>query len=367
MRWFGRRRERDGKGTGGTERSGAPEPRAPEPGAPEPGAPEPGARESGRTGGEETPPLPGEYADDTDGPASMTPLQIAACALRAFVQGDEERAVSLCETAVLVGAGTELFAMAEYRLGIGVADHQAVRHLLDAAGVGGMAPAHPFPRAEALNNLRARDAQWTELCRRARSGDGPSCSDLGVLLRGWGDETGAEHWYRKAIDAGDPTASGANNLGNLLRDQGRPDDAVPWWTRAAEQGAVASMVSLGALAYERGDTALAERWFRAAITAGDPDGVAATNMGGIAHDQGRTGKAAQWWTQAVDKGHAPALTQLAGLAMERGDLESAERLLRQALEQGDPHALNALAILLERIGRTEDGGPTTGPPAPTTD
>ncbi|MEV7681887.1 hypothetical protein AB0O64_25540 [Streptomyces sp. NPDC088341] len=155
VRWFGGRRERDGKGTGGTERSGAPEP---------------GARESGRSGGEETPPLPGAYADDTDGPASTTALQIAARALRAFVQGDEERAVSLCETAVLVGAGTELFAMAEYRLGIGVADHQAVRHLLDAAGVGGMAPAHPFPRAEALNNLRARDTRWTELCRRARSG-----------------------------------------------------------------------------------------------------------------------------------------------------------------------------------------------------
>ncbi|CAM5724411.1 hypothetical protein SVIOM74S_09759 [Streptomyces violarus] len=81
-------------------------------------------------------------------------------------------------------------------------------------------------------------------------------------------------------------------LGFLLRDAGNTENAAVWWLRAANSDGNAAN-ALGALHAERGKTQTAERWYRAAMDAGDVNGT--YNLGLLCAEQGRTAPAEQWY------------------------------------------------------------------------
>jgi TPR repeat protein len=88
-----------------------------------------------------------------------------------------------------------------------------------------------------------------------------------VLAR-QGDNASAEHWLRRANDAGEP--KGLYNLGYLLEQRGDLAGAEHCWRRAAEAGEGHAMFNLGFMLMNRDDLAGAESWWSRAAAAGHP-------------------------------------------------------------------------------------------------
>ncbi|NED10815.1 tetratricopeptide repeat protein, partial [Streptomyces sp. SID9124] len=75
--------------------------------------------------------------------------------------------------------------------------------------------------------------------------------------------------------------------------------------------------ALGALHAARGEQQTAERWYRAAMDAGDVNG--AYNLGLLCAAQDRTAQAEQWYRRAAYAGHREAANALAVLLLQAGD------------------------------------------------
>lgn len=81
----------------------------------------------------------------------------------------------------------------------------------------------------------------------------------------------AEHWYRKAAEAG--VRGAMNGLGNLLMDRAGFAAAKAWYLRAARLGDMNAKLNLTHLHRRAGERDEAERWAREAATGGSGTGM----------------------------------------------------------------------------------------------
>jgi hypothetical protein len=183
------------------------------------------------------------------------------------------------------------------------------------------------------------------------------------------DEAEAARWFRKAADAGHPTAMTflgamyANGKGGLNKDEG---EAVRWYKKAADAGDTKCAFNLG-LMYANGkgvrkDEAEAVGWYKKAADAGHPRAM--TNLG-IMYANGRGVRkdeveAAQWFRKAADAGDPPGMTNLGAMYANGKGVESNEeeavRWYKKAADAGDPRGMGGLGVMYEfgKGGLTED-------------
>jgi TPR repeat protein len=93
------------------------------------------------------------------------------------------------------------------------------------------------------------------------------------------------------------------DLGNLAHRQGREPEAEHWFRKAADAGDSAAMFNLGVLRHEQGNDDEAEQWMRRAADAGDPDAM--RHVGILLHGQGKESEAEQWRRKAAEAARGP--------------------------------------------------------------
>ncbi|GHG68773.1 sel1 repeat family protein [Amycolatopsis acidiphila] len=186
--------------------------------------------------------------------------------------------------------------------------------------------------------------------KAADAGNLDAMSNLGVLLKEWGDTVEAERWWRQAANAGHLLAM--SNLGALLQERGDIAEAEHWYRQAANAGHLFAMHNLGVLLQERGDIAEAEHWYRQAANAGHL--FAMHNLGVLLQERGDIAEAEHWCHQAANAGHRDAMFNLGVLLQERGATVEAEHWWRQAANAGQPEAMHNLGVLLHERGDTAE-------------
>ena len=165
----------------------------------------------------------------------------------------------------------------------------------------------------------------------ADSGDRDAMRQLGILLFGKGDFSGAEKYLKAFENDGGPDI--LYMLGYMAY---RKDDfnlAFPILRRAADAGHVKAMVLLGRM-YHRGDGVQQDfrralLWYRQAASKEDPEGMFQTGMmfynaEGVSPDYN---EALRWFLGAADKGHILAMQYLSimykeGIGVPKNNRES---------------------------------------------
>lgn len=177
---------------------------------------------------------PSEPADieGADVPPTLSRVDAFRDALAAYAQADDpqrhERAARLLQVAAEAG---DLRAAAAYgylqALGLGLPrDVARGRRQLEAASAAGLARADyllsVIERADRRPGAAQREAAYRE--RAARRGDALAQNAMGVHYQRQGDATTAELWYRRAAEAGSPSAR--QNLAALAgASAAKPADA----------------------------------------------------------------------------------------------------------------------------------------------
>ena len=197
-------------------------------------------------------------------------------------------------------------------------------------------------------------------------------------------------WSRPRRPSGRRSADGDVDayvpLGNALWDQGESAQAERQYRAAAEAGIVAGLHNLGLVLREQDRLDEAIEAFRAAAPA-EPDALvelalvllddligkpeeaeallaeaiargakdASIVLASVLVDQERIGDAATVLRTAMEAGSLDAQVDLANLLSEElGDNEEAERLYRDAIAKGDRDAENNLGVLLRDLGRIDE-------------
>jgi TPR repeat protein len=181
--------------------------------------------------------------------------------------------------------------------------------------------------------------------------DGYLVSDV-LVQHGIGDpritgQLDSETTWLRLIDAASPSACAYVAAAALVRPgpQGAFEEAT---RKSAIAGNIQSMVNMGILLYESGDTAEAHEWFAKATATNHP--VSLTSVGRILTQGGEQAEAEAMLRKAADMGFAPAMDALSDLLQERGDAIEAESWLRRAAATGYPPAVNSLGMLLHFRG-----------------
>ncbi|WP_369036907.1 tetratricopeptide repeat protein [Streptomyces adonidis] len=196
----------------------------------------------------------------------------------------------------------------------------------------------------------------------AEAGDGRAMFELGELEEDLGEKGEAEKWFRRAAEIGHVEAAG--RLGRLLAERGEQKEAVPFLEVAAGGGASWAALELGQIhsnrtehwlreAAEAGDMEAAHRlgelhmgkaggeseamrWCLKANEAGVTS--AAVSIGRLHQSEGDLLEAEKWYRQASDAGDPQGMRYLGLLLRRRGGDSEAEgtALLRKAARAGRP-------------------------------
>lgn len=218
----------------------------------------------------------------------------------------------------LVIAADPAQALGWYRRAAAHGSLQAVVALEQLEWAGHTRSSARNPRRKGGQERRQSSAQWLEA---AESGDADCRYHLGLMLEhGWAvpqDPVQAQHWYRRAAEAGDARAQLA--LARSLETLGA-FEALDWYRKSAEQG-------------------LAEAQFALARNLTSGALLAADRLQGL-----------HWYLRAADQGHAAALFAVGSLL--EGDMGgAAQQCFERAAALGVPQAQYQLgAQLLERGG-----------------
>jgi TPR repeat protein len=187
--------------------------------------------------------------------------------------------------------------------------------------------------------------------RAADAGHVLSMANVGAHMANAGLLEEGEAWLRRAVDSTHgESAEPYYSLGQVLQRRGNAAEAEHWYRKAAEAGIPDAAHSLAWLLNQGGRTGEAERWYRQAAEAGITDAMA--RLAGLLKDAGDTAGAETWYRRAVAGGDAGSATLLGFLVWESGRDEEAAGWFRQAAAAGDEHAMNALDLLLDQTGHT---------------
>ena len=181
--------------------------------------------------------------------------------------------------------------------------------------------------------------------------DGDFVSDV-LVQHGRSDiritsQLASESSWLHLIESASPDACAPISLVALLRP-GPPRAFEEAGRKAAEAGDIPSMLNMGTVLYERGDTAQAEDWFAKAAATGNP--VALTHVGTFLVEIGKKPEAEIMLRKAADLKFPPAMDALSELFQDRGDAAEAESWMRRAAVIQYPPAMIRLAILLHYRG-----------------
>lgn len=182
-----------------------------------------------------------------------------------------------------------------------------------------------------------------EVARRAfrplaEGGHTESMGIYGLLLKHDDPETAA-HMYEQAALTG--IITDALNYGNFLAERGDVDGATFWLRRAAAEGNVPAMASLGEMLIDV-DPYEAESWLRRAADAGF---VEAINAMGLLMGDEDPRAAREWFRDAAYRGDPSAMNNL-GLGLADEDPDAARLWFEQAAEAGLGEAMRNLAVCL---------------------
>lgn len=123
--------------------------------------------------------------------------------------------------------------------------------------------------------------------------------------------------------------------------------------KAAESGDIPSMLNLGTILYQRGDTEEADFWLAKAAATNNP--VALTEVGKFLVAVGRASESEELLRNAATLNFPPAMDVLSDLLNENGDAAESESWMRKAAALGYPPSMTALAMLLHYRGEGEEG------------
>lgn len=181
--------------------------------------------------------------------------------------------------------------------------------------------------------------------------DGDLVSDV-LVQHGRSDvritsQLASENSWLHLIESASPDACAPVSMVALLRP-GPPRAFEEAGKKAAEAGDIPSMLNMGTVLYERGDTAQAEDWFAMAAATGNP--VALTHVGTFLIEIGKKPEAEIMLRKAADLKFPPAMDSLSELLQDRGDTAEAETWMRRAAVMQYPPAMIRLATLLHYRG-----------------
>ncbi|WP_406279520.1 hypothetical protein [Embleya sp. NBC_00896] len=219
--------------------------------------------------------------------------------------------------------------------------------------------------------LEAADAGAPEARRKA-----------GELMFAGGDEN-AEAVLRQALAEGDTEAVDA--LSELLEVTGRADAAVELLTERHLQGETHWALAIANLLADALDEPeAAERWYAAAVEAGDPDApndfaaflqdfdrdaeaeallrpaaesgdeFAMANLGRLLLNGDAIDEGIAWLTHAVEAGQEDALVDLGDAELDAGHMGAAREHIRRAMDSGIDGSRLLYAHLLDREGADRD-------------
>ncbi|MGO9889107.1 MAG: peptidoglycan-binding protein [Solirubrobacteraceae bacterium] len=137
-------------------------------------------------------------------------------------------------------------------------------------------------------------------------------------------------------------------LAARLLEQGDTAGAERAYRAADERGDAVAASNLGVLLENRGDLAGAEAAYRRADARGSADG--AFNLASMLLERGDADAAIDAYRRADARGDTRAAATVGLLLFERGDEDAAEAALARAGERGDAGSMVNLGVLLERRG-----------------
>ena len=173
-------------------------------------------------------------------------------------------------------------------------------------------------RGDGVNRVALRERYCEVLRPRAEDGDLGAMARLARLRVRLGDEQGAEHWYRRAADAGSREA--AAELGELLVElDADTADVIAYLQLAASSGNQASVALLCAVLLER---------------------------------------AGYWLRIAAENGNNGAAIQLARRCLGTRDTAEGVKWLSKAAREGDKDATQVLAELRSALAEDRPGNET---------
>lgn len=202
-----------------------------------------------------------------------------------------------------------------------------VRFARSAAPRGGEATARHLDRLhrDGWQRLRQRDYEHaaTAYQEAAELGDADAMVNLANLLSDeLGEPVAAEHWYRRAVDAG--SAIAAENLGLMCTDQGRLDDARELFRLATERGSTGGYAGLAKIEVDRGEFERARVLLEIALM--EHDVYAYAPLGEVLLLMDRAQEAEDRLREGTDRGAPGAATVLAWLLRETGREDEAAAL-----------------------------------------
>jgi peptidoglycan hydrolase-like protein with peptidoglycan-binding domain/tetratricopeptide (TPR) repeat protein len=137
-------------------------------------------------------------------------------------------------------------------------------------------------------------------------------------------------------------------LAGRLLEHGDTAGAERAYRAADERGDAVAASNFGVLLENRGDLAGAEAAYRRADARGSADG--AFNLAAMLLERGDTDEATDAYRRADARGDMRAAATVGLLLFERGDEDEAEAALARAGERGDAGSMVNLGVLLERRG-----------------
>lgn len=161
------------------------------------------------------------------------------------------------------------------------------------------------------------------------------------------DQLALEASWLQLIDSASADACTVISLVALLRP-GPPRAFEEAGKKAAEAGDIPSMLNMGTVMYQRGDTAQAQFWFTKAAATGNP--VALTHVGNFLIEIGNKSEAEIMLQKAAELNFPPAMNALSELLKDQGDAAEAEGWVRRAAVTHYPPAMLSLAMLLHFRG-----------------
>jgi TPR repeat protein len=190
---------------------------------------------------------------------------------------------------------------------------------------------------------------WWE--RAVSAGNAGAVYELGVLAEQRGQLDVAERWYRRSMDAGEQRA--VYNLGLLLyKHLGAEDEGRAVISRAAELGDMNAMYAMGTFREDEGRIEEGLAWYKKAAEAGNL--IAMNWLGNLAEQRGEPDLALSWWHRAADGGQENAMVSIAQHHVERDDLRGALPWSLRAAEAGYPLGMFFHSQILGLLGeRTE--------------
>ena len=221
---------------------------------------------------------------------------------------------------------------------------------------------------------RIRKPDWprvmARLERRAAAGDIASITDLGLTLAdGIQDRNGrcivrrnarySVRLFRRAAEAGDPTAAGALGYAYDV-GKGIPGDkasALEWYRLAARMGSTTAASNIAMVYRDKGNLRRAHQWLLRTVEMGDGDAAVSAGYGylygiGVRRDVSsarRMFRRALKGSDASPFGREEALYNLAIAHVDTGNPRRAIPFLERANKDGDyPEAAALLAQIIAR-------------------